>query len=134
MNKALKGIKILDISRILAGPDCTQVLPDLSQTREQAPSCIPSTSLSDIFFSFAGGDPDRRDDCVRSPRNRHAFRITFLWPGVSCRWNFGTQLLHINQRETFSRTPGRPDKPRARRHLLLAYFLHSPFIRITKII
>ena len=29
MNKALEGIKILDISRILAGPYCTQVLSDL---------------------------------------------------------------------------------------------------------
>ena len=29
MNKELKWIKILDISRILAGPYCTQVLSDL---------------------------------------------------------------------------------------------------------
>jgi len=71
MNKALKGIKILDISRILAGPYCTQVLSDLgaSVTKVESLSGDDTRKLGPPFIGsesayFLSTNRGKKSVCV----------------------------------------------------------------------
>ncbi|MEY8801721.1 CaiB/BaiF CoA transferase family protein [Leisingera sp. XS_AS12] len=77
---ALKGVKVLDLSRILAGPTCTQLLGDLGATVIKVEN--PATGGDDTrqwgppyVVDFAGKQSDLSAYFMSANRNKHSIAV-----------------------------------------------------------
>lgn len=88
----LAGVRVLDLSRIVAGPYCTQILGDLGadvikiekpsggdQARSWGPPFIPTTTVSCYFVAF---NRNKRSLCVNLHSTRGQNLLTDLVRGA----------------------------------------------------